>query len=136
MWIGPYVVKVGRVIDVSLYGMRIGTPNRVPSAFRKRGKRYRVEVRVDGRWQLRRLVEVRNVGGSGIGLKIRRAVPRRLLIVLLLILGASLARALPVGMPVDTPAPHAADHARRPLPAVRHGNDDTVVLSDLFSRRP
>lgn len=104
MWFGEYFVKVGQITDVSLYGMRIGAPHRVPHAFMKRGKRYRVEVRVDGRWQIKRLVEVRNVSHSGIGLKMLRAIPRRLLVLLLLSLAAA-SGWVPAAIPAGPPPP-------------------------------
>jgi hypothetical protein len=69
---------VGHIEEIGLYGMRIADPHRIPRAFLKRGKRYRIEARVDGRWQIRRLVEVRHTS-DGVGLKLRRPLPRRLL---------------------------------------------------------
>jgi len=133
MWFGEYFVKVGQVTNVSLYGMRIGTPHRVPHAFMKRGKRYRVEVRVDGRWQIKRLVEVRNVSDNGIGLRVRRPIPRRLLVFLLLGL-AAVSGSVPAAIPPGPP-PRGTHDSRSPSPAGRHGNDVTVVLPGLLARR-
>ncbi len=133
MWFGEYFVKVGHVTDVSLYGMRIGAPHRVPHAFMKRGKRYRVEVRVDGRWQIKRLVEVRNVSQNGIGLKILRPIPRRLLVLLLLSLAAA-SGSMPTAT-VPSPPSRGPHDSRGPLPAGRPGDGVTVVLPGLLARR-